>query len=462
MTLDEQIAQIANPLEFTRLCNTILTEKYGQDFQVIDGTRSDEGNDGYVISEKRIFAMYCPIKPERRTDADYVKKMRSDMRKAQVLRDTGGFKVESWTFLTPRKLSNKVLVKMEQEAKSIGLKAIHLESTFLANELLRYKHLIADFPSLHISNIDSKMEEILALLKTSDLGKKQAKEEIDKEHIYKAEAKDQKELNQVFEIRHVTKTDKSKPTLKTIYYRTSDSVVKLNALLGLLDFYDPVEDAAEDMVHLCNEGIALAERLAASSVKAYLLAQKAYMLSFIYSNLDMQTALQIRADNAIGLQAITEEYRQEVIGRLKDLEKGFDGAFSEALSLTKEKNDFIAMASVLIFIGNAAGQRALYLQTLDVKDRAASEKSTCRRALLAAKEIYSYFKDESGVANALFNLANQIRFFGEKEEAMSLAKNVIETAKKYDDHRLLQRAKWLVHTLETGQIPDYVSGERRR
>jgi hypothetical protein len=61
MTLDEQIAQITNPQEFTRLCNAIFTEKYGHDFQVIDGTRGDEGNDGYVISEKRVIAIYCPI-----------------------------------------------------------------------------------------------------------------------------------------------------------------------------------------------------------------------------------------------------------------------------------------------------------------------------------------------------------------------------------------------------------------
>jgi hypothetical protein len=66
VNLEDQIAQIINPQEFTRLCNAILTAEYGADFQVIDGTRSDEGNDGYLISEKRIIAMYCPIKPERK------------------------------------------------------------------------------------------------------------------------------------------------------------------------------------------------------------------------------------------------------------------------------------------------------------------------------------------------------------------------------------------------------------
>jgi len=192
---------------------------------------------------------------------------------------------------------------------------------------------------------------------------------------------------------------------------------------------------------LCNEGISIAETLDAPSVKAYILAQKGYLVSFIYSELDMKTTCQIMADNAIGFQTITEKYRQEVVDRLKVLEAEFDGAFSEAINLTKSKGYYYAMASILIFIGNAAGQRALYLQTLDVKDRATSEKATCRKALLAAKGIYSAFSDELGIANALFNLANQIRFLGEEKEAMGLARDTLKVAEKYDNHRLKQRAE---------------------
>lgn len=44
MSLDEQIAQMTNPQDFTRLCNTIFTDIYGHNFQVIDGSRSDGGD----------------------------------------------------------------------------------------------------------------------------------------------------------------------------------------------------------------------------------------------------------------------------------------------------------------------------------------------------------------------------------------------------------------------------------
>lgn len=460
MTLDEQIAQMTDPQEFTRICNTVLTEVYGKDYQVIDGTRADGGNDGYVISEKRIMAMYCPIKPESRTDANYLHKIKSDITKAQSLKDSGKYEIESWTFLTPRKLSNNVVVEMRKYAESVGLKAAHQESTYLANELLRNKHLINAFPSLHINDIDDKLEEILRLLKTPHLEKQQAKKQLHADGSYKGAIKDNEGFDRVLEVRKSPKNEKTKPALRSIYYQSSDYVVKLNALLGLLDLYDPAEDTAEDMVHLCNEGIVIAEHLGAFSVKAHLLAQKGGMLSFIYSNLDMKTAFQIMADNAIGFLSITEEYRQGVVNRLNNLEKQFDAAFGEALSLTKDNNDFSAMAGVLVFIGNAAGQRALYLQQLNVPDRAASEKAACRRALLTAKEVSHVLGDELGAANALFNLANQIRFFGEPAEAMELAKGAQEVATKFNDHRLLQRAALLIQRLETGKIPDYLAGER--
>ena len=461
MTLDEQIAQITDPQEFTRLCNVVLTERYGNDYQVIDGTRADGGNDGYIISEKRITAMYCPVKPERRTDADYLGKIRSDIAKAQSLRDSGKYEIDNWTFLTPRKLSNNVIVEMRKHAVTIGFNFTHQESTYLANELLRNRHLIGAFPNLHINEVDAKLDEILGLLKTHNLEQQQTEKQLDAEGIYKGSIEDSEGIDRILKIRREPKSDKTKPALRSIYYQSADSVVKLNALLGLLDFYDPVEDVAEDMVQLCDEAIAIAEHLNASSAKSHILAQKGYMISFIYSNLDMRTAFQIMADNAIGFQTITEEYKRGVVAQLKELEKEFDSVFGEALSLAKDGHDYSALAGVLVSIGNAAGQRALYLQNLNVPDRAASERATCRRALLTAKEVNNALGDELGAANALFNLANQIRFFGERTEAMELVKNAKEVATRFNNHRLLQRMNWLIHTLETGEMPDYLAGERR-
>ena len=450
---------MTNPQEFTRLCNTVLTGRYGKDYQVIDGSRADGGNDGYIITEKRIIAMHCPIKPERKTDAGYLEKIKDDIAKAQSLRDSKKYEIENWTFLTPRKLSNDVIIEMRKYAESIGFNATHQEATYLADELLRNRHLIEAFPDLHIHEVDAKMDEILRLLKNPHLEKRQTKENLGAGGIDTVRIEDQAELDRILEIRKAPKSNKTKPALRSIYYKNTNSVIKLNAILGLLDFYDPVEDTTEDMVQLCNEGAAIAEHLGTSSAKAHILAQKGYMISFIYSYLDMKTAYEIMADNAIGFQTISEEHKREVCARLNELERQYDSAFSEALNLTKNSQDYSAMAGVLIFIGNAAGQRAGYLQTLNVSDRAASERATCRRALITAKDINNAIGDELGAANALCNLANQIRFFGETTEAMTLAKGAKEVATRFNDHRLLRSANEIIKRLETGKIPNYLAGE---
>jgi len=149
MILEDQIALITNPLEFTRLCNSIFTCIYGEsDFQVVDGTRGDEGNDGYVRSEKRLFAIYSPIKPERRTDKDYIDKIKSDMQKASVLHDKNQLEIERWTFVTPRKLSNKVILEMEKLGVSHKFATNHIESTFLSIAFNSNPQLLRLFPNL--------------------------------------------------------------------------------------------------------------------------------------------------------------------------------------------------------------------------------------------------------------------------------------------------------------------------
>ena len=79
MALDEMVAQMVDPNEFVRLVNAVHVDMYPQDFQIVDGTRADNGNDGYVSSERRMIAIYCPVKPEQRRDSDYRTKIESDL-----------------------------------------------------------------------------------------------------------------------------------------------------------------------------------------------------------------------------------------------------------------------------------------------------------------------------------------------------------------------------------------------
>jgi hypothetical protein len=70
--------------------------------------------------------------------------------------------------------------------------------------------------------------------------------------------------------------------------------------------------------------------------------------------------------------------------------------------------------------------------------------------------------DELGATNAMFNLANQIRFHGGQTEALLLARRAKDVAAKHGDRLLHQKAIWLVQTLESGTLPAYEAGERRQ
>jgi hypothetical protein len=146
--------------------------------------------------------------------------------------------------------------------------------------------------------------------------------------------------------------------------------------------------------------------------------------------------------------------------RLEELTKGFGEAFMDALQLAQESGSGPTMAAVLISIGSAAGQRALTLRQTGPQEAYGHDRATCKQAFLSAKDIYAQLGDEHEVANTLMNLANQIRFLGEVEEAKELVKTVIPIAEKHGDDDLLLKAKLLEERLRTGRIPDYMAGEK--
>jgi hypothetical protein len=462
MNLENQISQITNPQEFTRLCNAIFTALHGNEYQVIDGTRADEGNDGYVRSEERIIAIHCPIKPEKKTDKDYKKKIRSDLKKVVKLNESGKYQVKNWTFVSPRKLSSNIVSLMIREAKQLKLNANHQEATFLAGALLRNKYLISEFSFLHIPSIDSKLDEILTHVRNKEIQDLQGSSEINDSRVYKADTKNNDDFDRVVEIR---KSGNHKADLKSYFYKSTDPIVQINALLGLLESYNPLDDTSESMVELCENGYRIASQTGSRPLQAYFQAQKGYHLSHMYSILDMQTAASIKMGNAIGIVTVTEDRSEKVVKRLNHLEVQYNKSFNDALELVKvepdkEIYDLQVLAAIFIVIGIASGERAFYLRRFGVEDRANEEEKMTKRTLLRAKEIYATIGDELGVAYAIFNMANQIRLFDEKDEALSLIGTAVTIAEKHNDSDLLKKAGWLKKSIETGKIPDYIHGER--
>ncbi len=463
MSLESQISQLDDSQEFVRLCNTVFTAKFGNDFQVIDGTRGDQGNDGYVNSEKRILAIYCPIKPEQRTDKDYLRKISSDLSKASSLKESGNYAIDNWTFVTPRKLSNNVIVEMRAIGAGYGIMANHVDATYLAIELTNYPTLIEEFPQLHLPQIDAKLTEILKALSRGDAaigGMQDSK--LSDGHVYGSIEESDGDFARVITLRESLPSSDLKAELRGFVYESTDKVVQINALIGVLELYDPLIDDFDDVITMCDLGIRIAvDNLDDPTIKAYFLAQKGFIVSYQYSELSSQVGGQIAMGNAVGIQLLSSQEFKKTGDRLKQLQREFSDAFSEALEIVQSRGDAKGLADILVFVGNAAGMRYIHENSFGYDTQASADKRICKTALLAAKDICSQLGYEWGLINTMFNLANQIRFFGEEQEALQLAVKVVDWAASNNDQILLAKANALKDTLETGVIPDYMAGETR-
>jgi hypothetical protein len=313
-----------------------------------------------------------------------------------------------------------------------------------------------------ILSIDSKLDEINKRLDSlTSTGKNDF---LESGQVYIPEKKEfipKEDTKAVFEILKTEQAQKSKTQLKSIFYKTSDLIAQVNAVLGLLKWYDPEEDKDEDMIGWCDQGIRIAEILKEKTLKAIFLSNRGVFLSGKWSKIDMETALSIKAGNMIGISIISESQRQQAIEQLSLLEKNFLGSFKEAIDIGLESKDGFILAQICLNIGQAAGGRYIHLNALGVRERADAEKALSKKSLISAKDLYTAIGYELGVGYALHNLANHLHTFGDKEEALELNKIVFGIAEKYNDTSLLQTAGWLKESLDTGKVPDYVHGERR-
>jgi len=457
--LEEKIAQITNPDEFAKLCNALFTDMFSLDYQVIDGTRSDEGNDGYVKSQKRIFAIYCPKKPERKTDNDYKDKIKSDMLKASRLKEKGIFGIDIWTFVTPRKLSNHVIECMYSEAKKYGLEASQVDATFIANNIYQRKHILSGFSQLKTIDLQSQMGRIEGKLDAVLQGKamKQEGEVIISEPPEEAKEKD-KDFFRIEEIIKGRIPPEQRAELRSIYYKTINDLVKINALLALVQSPDPLKDDDAEIIGLCDSGVELSKKLGNKSVEAIFLARKGYYLSKMASDEDMIIAYRVKMAKQIGVFMWTAEEYQNNIKRIRLRKEESQEAFNDALELSRSIKDYRVFATVLMNIGQAAGQKYIYLNKLSAKEFSDDAKATCTKAYMQAKEIYAELKDDLNIAYVLFNYANWLRFFGEKQEALKLLDDVDNTSQKYKDDKLSENSKVLRERIVSGRIPDYIHG----
>lgn len=160
MSIQSEIELIKDPSRFSRLTILLFEAEYGSDYQAIDDDRGDGGNDGYIFSEKRLFARHCFKKlPKKDLDEEILKKIKKDFAKAVKLKEDGVYKVENWTFLSSYAVSNGVVVEAQKLGKTAGINVSLKGPAYIATLAAKHKHLLSEFPELQQAQILEEMHQ---------------------------------------------------------------------------------------------------------------------------------------------------------------------------------------------------------------------------------------------------------------------------------------------------------------
>jgi hypothetical protein len=164
MDLEAQIGLMTVPQEFVRLCNAVLRAQHGEDFLAIDDDRGDRGNDGYLKSEKRMYAAHCFKRVQNQSLDDAIRtKMIGDLGKAIALKNDGAWDVDAWTFISNYPIPETIAERVTKTATNAGIDASWQGPPFLADGV-RNHGLAESFPELHVSQVDAKLSEIQGTL----------------------------------------------------------------------------------------------------------------------------------------------------------------------------------------------------------------------------------------------------------------------------------------------------------
>lgn len=219
----DSIAQITSNDEFSKLCKNLFTAEY-EDFQTIDDSGGDAGNDGYSQSNEMLFQLYTPEKPEKITDARYKTKITDDLNKAKKLVDSGKYCIKKWVFVTPRELSESVQTYIRNEAKIRGFEGVAWSSPKLTGLLAQHKHLRSQFPNLIQPDIED-------LIRTEVVANLESKEEIEKRYRSKNELKYKKRIDDARDILNAGKYETAKKDYLAIIKELEEETEPINRFL---------------------------------------------------------------------------------------------------------------------------------------------------------------------------------------------------------------------------------------
>ena len=163
MNLEAQISLITVPQEFMRLCNAVLAAQHGDDFLPIDDDTADRGNDGYLKSERRLFAAHCFKRVQNQSiEKDIRSKMVGDLGKAIALKQQGIWDIAAWTFLSNYPVPDAIAAEVVGLGRDAGIDVSWRGPDFFAIRLQQHPEIRDRFPDLQVNRISEQLSDLRA------------------------------------------------------------------------------------------------------------------------------------------------------------------------------------------------------------------------------------------------------------------------------------------------------------
>lgn len=447
--LEMHISEFINPLEFQHFCSMLFSAEFDE-FQSIDDSGGDLGIDGYVQNDK-IFQFYCREKPQKITDKDIKQKIEESIKKVIKTICDRNLNIQTFIFVTPDNLRSDVILYLEEKSKENGLKGISYGETKLTELLAKHPHVQKQFPFFLLPDISSQIEDLskdVKYIKYVMQGKAIKLDEVDGgESLFVKSVK----LKESFDAYNKGDFEQFIGLSKEVYYESSDSKVKLQAILNVT-LNDVDIGKISYYVNLCDEGIALSKKLNSIGTAAILKAKKANLIQwetdFLLQELwfSEQIAKQIGIFNEIEYLAKEKTYNEK-LGLVTKL-------FQEAIQAVYENKSYDNLANIYTLAGMSAGTSYICVKTIR-PSFAGKYESICKTAYNEARLIYEKLGDNYGKLNVKHNLANALVSFGEKELAKKYAEEVYQEAKKSNFSMIELKSKELLYSIENFTLEDY-------
>lgn len=454
-----QIRDIRDPALFQALVRALMVAERGiSNYQVVDDAGGDGGLDGFDRSTGELHAVYCPTKPERlEVERDrMIRKIRSDLGKAVVLRDKGAYPVQVFGFVTPFALREPVQRLVRDEAKAAGFAdGICIAGESLEILLGRHPHVLELFPAIVLPRLApqiASIDEAVKRLAQSGVGADRPTDPADADasapgpdpagdsdaagRAYDRFLLGGVESAAIVAAEEALARGNSDAALAQLAIARAEAVdhrVLVAAAIVEQGYWGSKHDARRG-AEVCERGIEVAHRLGMLAEEATLRAFLARHLAVDASGLELNQTVNILAAKRTGLPLYDESDWAPRLQRMRTLSARVEREINEALGLVHGGGAYNLDAMYWTYA--MVGAIEAYMLTprlllVNLGEGDPGELSAARHRVQSAHEAAIRVAARNGPPSqirALEYAANDLRLAGEWGIALAFARRACEVA----------------------------------